>query len=121
MAYILICDDSSSMRQMLSFALTDAQHQVIEASDGLEALELAKVNPFDLVITDINMPKLDGLGLVSALRTLPAHQYTPILLITTESDPEKKKRAKSIGATGWIVKPFDPDKLLVVVNRVLKY
>lgn len=120
MAYILISDDSVSMRQMLSFTLTEANHQVIEAYDGLNALELAKKHLFDLIITDINMPQLDGLSLVSKLRALPDYQYKPILLITTETDPEKKKIARNAGATGWIVKPFDPDKLLAAVNRVLR-
>jgi two-component system chemotaxis response regulator CheY len=120
MAYILISDDSISMRQMLLFTLMEADHKVIEACDGLSALELAKKHLFDLIITDINMPQLDGLSLVSKLRALPNYQYKPILLITTETDPEKKKMAKEAGATGWIVKPFNPDKLLAAVNRVLR-
>lgn len=119
MASILISDDSSSMRQMLYFTLTAAHHQVQEANNGSEALTLAQQHSFDLVITDINMPNLDGLGLVRALRHLPEYQFKPILLLTTETDPEVKKEAKMAGATGWINKPFDPDKLLAAVRKVL--
>ncbi|WP_062149846.1 response regulator [Beggiatoa leptomitoformis] len=117
--HILISDDSTSMRQMLAFTLTQANYSVTEADDGEQALSLAKTHPFDLVITDINMPKLDGLALVRELRLLPTYQFKPILLLTTETDPEKKLLAKTSGATGWINKPFDPDKLLAAIRRVL--
>jgi two-component system chemotaxis response regulator CheY len=117
---VLISDDSVAMRQMLKFTLTEANYNVTEADNGLRALELAKQQPFDLIITDVNMPKLDGLSLVRELRTLPKYQFKPILLLTTESDPEKKKEAKQAGATGWILKPFDPDKLLAAVRKVLR-
>jgi two-component system chemotaxis response regulator CheY len=117
---ILVTDDSVIMRQMLNMTLTDANYSVVEADDGLQALELAKTNPFDLIITDINMPKLDGLSLVRELRALPNYQFKPILIITTETTPQKKKTAKEAGATGWINKPFDPDKLLVAVRKVLR-
>lgn len=120
MAHILISDDSASMRQMLAFTLTEADHKVTEACDGLSALALAEKHAFDLVITDMHMPQLDGLSLVAKLRTLPHYQYKPILLISTEADTEKKKMAKAVGATGWIVKPFNPDKLLTAINRVLR-
>lgn len=119
MASILISDDSSSMRQMLCYTLSAAQYEVQEASNGSKALELAKQHRFDLIITDINMPALDGLSLVRALRDLPDYQFKPILLLTTETDPEVKKEAKTAGATGWISKPFDPDKLLAAVRKVL--
>ncbi len=119
MANILISDDSASMRQMLAFTLAEAHYQVSETDNGLQALELAKIQPFDLVITDINMPLLDGLSLVRELRNLPNYQFKPILLLTTENDPEKKRIAKTVGATGWIVKPFNPDKLLAAVRKVL--
>lgn len=119
MAYILISDDSISIRQMLTFTLTEAKHEVIKTNNGLQALELAKKNQFDLIITDINMPLLDGLSLVRKLRTLPGYEFRPILLLTTETDPEKKKIAKMMGATGWIVKPFNPEKLLAAVRKVL--
>lgn len=119
-AHILISDDSVSIRQMLKFTLNEANYSVIEAEDGLQALELAKSRSFDLVITDVNMPRLDGLSLVRELRALSTYRFKPILLLTTESDPEKKKIAKLAGATGWIIKPFDPDKLLAALRKVLR-
>ncbi|MBE9561726.1 MAG: response regulator [Proteobacteria bacterium] len=117
---ILICDDSVSIRQMLALTLIDAEYDVTESKDGMQALELAKQNNFDLVITDINMPLLDGLSLVGKLRILPEYRFKPILLLTTETDPQKKKQAKTAGATGWIIKPFDPDKLLAAIRKVLR-
>ena len=119
MATILISDDSSSMRQMVQFTLQEAEHHVQEASDGDKALQLAQQHDFDLVITDINMPTLDGLSLVRELRNLSNYRYKPILLLTTESDPEMKQEARQAGATGWITKPFDPDRLLAAVRKVL--
>jgi two-component system chemotaxis response regulator CheY len=118
--HILITDDSVAMRRMLAFTLIEADYQVVEADNGMQALELAKSEQFDLVITDLNMPKLDGLSLVKELRALPNYRFKPILLLTTETDPEKKKIAKSAGATGWIIKPFDPDKLLAAIRKVLR-
>lgn len=120
MRNILICDDSVSIRQMLKLTLTDANYQITEAKNGVEALELAKTRQFDLIITDVNMPQLDGLSLVRELRALPDYLFKPILLLTTETDPQKKKRAKTVGATGWIIKPFDPDKLLAAIRKVLR-
>lgn len=117
---ILICDDSVSIRQMLILTLSDAKYDVTESKDGMQALELAKQNNFDLIITDVNMPLLDGLSLVKKLRILPEYRFKPILLLTTETDPEKKKQAKMAGATGWIIKPFDPDKLLAAIRKVLR-
>lgn len=119
MACILISDDSTAMRQMLVYTLSSADHDVIDVKNGKDALETAKQKAFDLVITDVNMPELDGLSLVGKLRKLPEYRYKPILLLTTESDPEKKKIAREAGATGWILKPFDPDKLLAAVRKVL--
>jgi len=119
MAHILVSDDSASMRQMVIFTLNQANHEVIEADNGLEALELAKQHQLDAIITDINMPLLDGLSLVRELRTLPAYQFKPILLLTTETDPVKKQEARQAGATGWITKPFDPDKLLAAIRKIL--
>jgi two-component system chemotaxis response regulator CheY len=119
MAYILISDDSPSMRKMLTFTLTSANHHVIESEDGLQALKLAKTHEFDLIITDINMPFLDGLSLIEKLRVLPNYRFKPILVLTTETDPNKKKIAKSVGATGWITKPFDPSKLLAAIRKVV--
>lgn len=119
MATILAVDDSNSMRQMVSFTLKQEGHDVTEAADGMEALELAKKSSFNLVISDVNMPKMDGIALIKQLRTLPAYKFTPLLMLTTESGSEKKQEGKSAGATGWIVKPFNPDQLLATVKRVL--
>lgn len=119
MAKILAVDDSASMRQMVSFTLQQAGHQVLEAVDGLKALELAKTGPVDLVLSDVNMPNMGGLELVQKLRTLPSYQFTPILMLTTESSIDKKKEGKAVGATGWIVKPFNPDQLLATIAKVL--
>lgn len=119
MASILAVDDSASMRQMVSFALKSAGHTVTEATDGEDALVKAKAGKVNLVITDVNMPKMDGITLIKNLRKLPDYKFTPILMLTTESSPEKKQEGKSAGATGWIVKPFDPDQLLATINKVL--
>jgi len=119
MAKILAVDDSASMRQMVSFTLKGAGFDVTEASDGVEALGKAKSGKFDLVISDVNMPNMDGLTLVGELRKLGDFKFIPILLLTTESSVEKKKEGKAAGATGWIVKPFNPDQLLKTVNKVL--
>lgn len=119
MASILAVDDSASMRQMVSFTLKGAGHEVIEASDGDEALTIAKGKSVDLVITDVNMPKMDGITLIKELRGLPSYKFTPLLMLTTESSGDKKAQGKSAGATGWIVKPFNPDQLLNTVNKVL--
>lgn len=118
-ATILAVDDSASMRQMVTFTLKGAGHDVAEASDGVEALEQAKAKKFDLVITDVNMPNMDGIQLISELRTLDDYKFTPILTLTTESGAGKKGEGKAAGATGWIVKPFNPDQLLATVNKVL--
>ncbi len=121
MSHILVVDDSSSMREMVSYTLKTAGHSVTAAPDGAEALRIAgdEAEPFDLVITDINMPVMDGLTLIRELRSLKSYHYRPILVLSTESSQETKTAGKSAGATGWIVKPFDPDQLLGVVGRVL--
>ena len=119
MATILAVDDSASMRQMVSFTLKGAGYDVIEAADGVEALSLAKSKNVNLVITDVNMPNMDGISLVKALRALPSYKFTPLLLLTTESSPEKKSEGKAAGATGWIVKPFNPEQLLATVSKVM--
>ena len=119
MASILLVDDSASMREMVSFTLNDAGHEVNEAEDGVEALQFAKGQSVDLVITDVNMPNMDGITLTRELRTLTDYKFTPILILTTETGSDKKKQGKEAGATGWIEKPFDPDSLLTTVNRVL--
>jgi len=119
MASILAVDDSASMRQMVSFTLKGAGHNVVEASDGQEALNLAKGSQFDLVLTDVNMPTMDGIALTQQLRGLPNFKFTPILMLTTEAGGNKKQEGKAAGATGWIVKPFNPDQLLATINKVL--
>jgi two-component system chemotaxis response regulator CheY len=116
---VLAVDDSTSMRQMVKATLVSAGYGVIEAADGQEALEYARDNPVDLVITDVNMPRMDGITLVSELRSLPSYRLTPVLLLTTESSMEKKMEGKKAGATGWIVKPFNPAQLLATLARVL--
>ena len=119
MGKILAVDDSASMRQMVSFTLKGAGYDVEQATDGVEALELAKSDQFDLVLSDVNMPNMDGLTLTKELRSLPEYRFTPILVLTTEAGGDKKQEGKSAGATGWIVKPFNPDQLLNTVKRVM--
>lgn len=119
MASILAVDDSSSMRQMVAFTLKGAGHQVVEAADGQEALNKAKSQKFDLVITDVNMPIMDGITFIRQLRGEPSYKFTPMLMLTTESSMDKKAEGKAAGATGWIVKPFNPDQLLNTVKKVL--
>jgi two-component system chemotaxis response regulator CheY len=115
---ILTVDDSASVRQMVKFTLADAGYSVIEAVDGKDAL--AKLNvPVNLVITDLNMPNLDGIGLIRCIRANPACKGLPILMLTTESQQERKLEGKAAGATGWIVKPFGAPQLLAVVKKVL--
>jgi len=116
---ILTVDDSRTMRDMVSHTLKGAGFDVITADDGDSALDALKDRaPVDLVITDLNMPNMDGFGLIEALRASPAYKFVPILMLTTESDGEKKERGKSLGATGWIVKPFNPEKLVQIVNKL---
>ena len=119
MATILIVDDTASMRQMISFTLNSAGYEVLEANDGDEALKLANENTFDLIITDINMPNMNGIELVKSLRNNANYKFTPIILLTTESQQSKREEGKSVGATGWIVKPFNPEQLIQVIEKVL--
>ncbi len=119
MATILTADDTATMRQMISFTLGSVGHEVVQAIDGTEALQIAQTRKFDLVIADINMPNMDGISLVKSLRTLPDYRFTPILILTTESQEQKRQQGRSAGATGWIVKPFNPEQLLTVVKKVL--
>lgn len=116
---IMTVDDSASIRQMVAFTLKGAGYAVIEACDGKDAL--AKLTgAINMVITDLNMPNMDGIGLIKAIRTQPAYKFIPIILLTTESQDAKKQEGKAAGATGWIVKPFKPDQLLAVVQKVLR-
>jgi two-component system, chemotaxis family, chemotaxis protein CheY len=116
---ILTVDDSASIRQMVSFTLKGAGYDVVEAVDGEDGLSKAKIKPADLVLTDQNMPRMDGLMLIRSLRMLPQYATTPILMLTTESSDAMKMQGRSAGATGWLVKPFDPQKLLEVVKKVI--
>jgi len=118
---ILAIDDSTSIRQMVAFTLKSAGYTVIEAADGQEGLDKANANAgtINLVLTDQNMPKMDGLTLIKTLRGLPQFATMPILMLTTESGDAMKTQGKAAGATGWLVKPFDPHKLLEVVNKVI--
>jgi two-component system chemotaxis response regulator CheY len=116
---VLTVDDSASIRQMVSFTLKSAGYEVLEAADGEEGLTKAKGRTVDLVLTDQNMPKMDGLTLIKSLRGLPQYRSTPILMLTTESSEAMKSAGRSAGATGWLVKPFDPSKLLEVVKKVI--
>lgn len=119
MATILTVDDTASMRQMISFTLNSVGHEVIQACDGKEALQLLQGKKVDLVIADVNMPNMDGITLVKNLREQPDFKFTPILMLTTESQESKRQQGKVAGATGWIVKPFNPEQLLNVVKKVL--
>lgn len=116
---IMTVDDSASVRQMVSFTLKESGYDVVEAVDGKDALQKVGGKKVDMVITDLNMPNLDGIGLIKGLRALPACKFVPIVMLTTESQDSKKQEGKAAGATGWIVKPFKPDQLLAVVKKVL--
>jgi two-component system chemotaxis response regulator CheY len=107
------------MRQMVTFTLKGAGFDVTEAVDGVDALSKAKSGAFDLVLSDVNMPNMDGIELVKNLRALPNYKFTPILMLTTESGTDRKMAGKEAGATGWIVKPFNPEQLLSTIKRVL--
>ena len=119
MSSILIVDDSASMRQMVTFTLKSAGYDVEEAVDGVDALRKAKTKAFNAVVTDVNMPNMDGIALIKELRALASYKFTPLLMLTTESTDDKKQQGKSAGATGWMVKPFNPEQLLATVKRVL--
>ncbi len=120
MARILTVDDSPSMRQMVGATLESAGHEVLTAIDGEDALRIVRRGSvLDLVITDVNMPNRDGISLVRELRSLPEYKGVPLLILTTEASTERKLAGKQAGATGWIVKPFDPESLLATVAKVL--
>ncbi|GIX25696.1 MULTISPECIES: response regulator [Caldimonas] len=117
---ILAVDDSASMRQMVAFTLKNAGYHVVEAVDGQDAYEKAGTRTFDLVLTDQNMPRMDGISLTKKLRENPQFKSTPILILTTESSDQMKQAGRAAGATGWLVKPFDPNKLIEVIQKVIK-
>ena len=116
---ILVVDDSASIRDMVSFTLESAGYRPYVTCDGVEALEFANDNAVSAVVTDVNMPRMDGIRLITELRKLDGYKFTPILVLTTESGVGKKLTGKAAGATGWVVKPFDPDGLIKTIRRVL--
>lgn len=118
MKTILTVDDSPSIRQMLAYVLASNGYKVIEAEDAEQGLVFARAHQADLVLTDQNMPKMDGIAFIKALRGLPNYRKVPIMMLTTESSQELKQQGREAGATGWMVKPFDPDKLLEMLKRV---
>ena len=117
---ILVADDSASMRQVVSFTLRQAGYEVVTANDGVEATsKLDTDGPFDLVLTDLNMPAMDGIGVIRAVRAHPRCRFVPVVMVTTESAATKKAEGRAAGATGWIVKPFQPEQLLAVVAKLI--
>ena len=120
MAAILAVDDSTSLRQMVAFTLKSSGFEVIEAVDGQDALDKLRDRSVDLVLTDQNMPRMDGITLVKQLRAQAQYQSTPILILTTESSDEMKQAGRAAGATGWLVKPFDPVRLIEVIQKVIR-
>jgi two-component system chemotaxis response regulator CheY len=118
-ANILTVDDSASIRMTTKITLTGAGYSVTEAVDGRDGLAKAMAGNFDLIVTDLNMPNMNGLDMIRALRQSPAHTGVPIIFLTTESDAEMKTQAKAAGATGWITKPFDPEQLVKIARKVL--
>jgi two-component system chemotaxis response regulator CheY len=120
MTKIILCvDDSASIRQMVKLTLSGAGYQILQASDGAEGLAKARETTVNLVVTDLNMPVMNGLGLIRELRKLPAYRGVPIIFLTTESDASLKQQAKAAGATGWITKPFQQEQLVGVVKKVI--
>ncbi len=116
---ILAIDDSASIRQMVAFTLKSSGYEVVDAVDGMDGLDQAKAKTFNLVLTDQNMPRMDGLTLIKTLRAMPQYKTVPILMLTTESSDAMKQQGRAAGATGWLVKPFDPQKLIEVVKKVI--
>ncbi len=117
---ILIVDDSESIREVVGFTLTNAGHKVQVAVDGVDALRYFDGSKIDLVVTDLHMPNMDGIELIKKVREMEAYKFIPILFLTTESQQTKKEEAKNAGATGWIVKPFVPEKLLAAISKVVR-
>jgi two-component system chemotaxis response regulator CheY len=115
----MIVDDSNTMRQMVGFTLKEAGYAVDEGADGMEALRFLEQKQVDLIITDVNMPVMDGITLVRELRKLPNYRFVPILILTTETGDDMKQKGRQAGATGWIVKPFKPEQLCQVLTRLL--
>ncbi len=120
MKQILTVDDSGSIRQMVCFTLRKAGYEVTEAVDGKDGLDKCGRQKFDLVITDLNMPNMDGIQMIAGIRKQPGYGFIPVLMLTTESQAEKKDQGRKAGATGWIVKPFNADQLVAVVQKLVK-
>lgn len=118
--HVLVVDDSESIREAVGYTLESAEYQVVKANDGIDAIEKLKSNSFSLIITDLHMPNMDGISLIKAIRANAAHQFLPILFLTTESHVAKKEEARLAGATGWLVKPFVPEKLVAVVHKLIR-
>ena len=116
---VLAIDDSASIRQMVAFTLKSSGYEVVEAVDGMDGLDKAKAKSYNLVLTDQNMPRMDGITLIKNLRAMPQYKTVPILMLTTESSDAMKQQGRAVGATGWLVKPFDPQKLIEVVKKVI--
>lgn len=116
---VLTVDDSITIRQMVKYSLESAGYEVVEAVDGQDGVNKAKSKTFDLILTDQNMPNMDGITLIKTLRAVPQYRSTPILMLTTEAGDAMKAQGKAAGATGWLVKPFDPSKLLELVKKVI--
>jgi len=116
---IMTVEDSTSLREMVSFTLQDAGYDVVEAEDGQDALDKLAVSGVDMVLTDMNMPNMNGVELTKSIRLDPSFKFIPVVFLTTESQLQKKQAAKNAGATGWIVKPFKPEQLVRVVKKVL--
>ena len=116
---ILIVDDSISLRQVVTIALTNAGYEVIEACDGKDALAKLTGQKIHLMISDVNMPNMDGISFLKAVRELPNYRFTPVIMLTTEAGEEKKKEGQTAGARAWVVKPFKPDQLLVAVSKLI--
>lgn len=115
---VLTVDDSKTIREMVSFTLKNAGYSILEAEDGVQGVNVANKNDVSLIITDLNMPNMNGFEMIKSLRSSAKYSRTPILMLTTEGDVNKKEQGKAAGATGWIVKPFKPEKLVEVVKKV---
>lgn len=119
MAKILTVDDSKVIRDLVTAVLIQNGHEVVTANDGIEGLSATRNKQFDMILSDINMPNMTGISMVSKVRRLEGYEYTPIIMLTTESSNFKKEKAKKMGATGWLQKPFDPDRLMKAVNKLI--
>jgi len=116
---VLIVDDSASLRQVVAISLRGAGYETIEAGDGVEALSKLGENKINLIISDLNMPNMDGLSLVRAIKSLPTYKFTPIIMLTTEISSDKKEAGREAGAKAWMVKPFKPEQMLAAVSKLI--